>query len=145
MDVSVVRDISRMCFLTLFPSYAKGTHMQKHKIQARKIIQYSKEKVLKITANGESLRLCTDGEITTPEDGGVFCRAGRFQVYCAGGTLEARGFKVMEIMEIIVATRLIFMYTYYCSLNKTVAQTNSKHLWRVVRVVDRAALEMLCP
>lgn len=65
MDVSVVRDISRMCFLTLFPSYAKGTHMQKHKIQARKIIQYSKEKVLKITANGESLRLCTDGEITT--------------------------------------------------------------------------------
>ena len=50
----------------------------------------------------------------------------------------------MEIMEIIVATRLIFMYTYYCSLNKT-AQTNSKHLWRVVRVVDRAALEMLCP
>ena len=65
MDVSVVRDISRMCFLTLFPSYAKGTHMQKHKIQAREIIQYSKEKVLKITANGESLRLCTDGEITT--------------------------------------------------------------------------------
>ena len=65
MDVSVVRDISRMCFLTLFPSYAKGTHMQKHKIQARKIIQYSKEKVLKITANGESMRLCTDGEITT--------------------------------------------------------------------------------
>ena len=28
MDVSVVKDISRMCFLTLFPSYAKGTHMQ---------------------------------------------------------------------------------------------------------------------
>ena len=25
----------------------------------------------------------------------------------------------MEIMEIIVATRLIFMYTYYCSLIKT--------------------------
>ena len=39
--------------------------MQKHKIQAREIIQYSKEKVLKIIANGESLRLCTDGEITT--------------------------------------------------------------------------------
>ncbi len=53
--------------------------------------------------------------------------------------------EIMEIMEIIVATRLIFMYTYYCSLNKTAAQTNSKHLWRVVRVVDRAALEMLCP
>lgn len=65
MDVSVVKDISRTCFVTLFPSYAKGTHMQKHKIQARKIIQYSKEAALKIIANGESLRLCTDGEITT--------------------------------------------------------------------------------
>lgn len=65
MDVSVVKNISRTSFITLFPSYAKGTHMQRHKIQAQKIIQYSKETSLKITANGESLRLCTDGEITT--------------------------------------------------------------------------------
>ncbi len=65
MDVSVVNDISRTSFVTLFPSYAKGTHMHKHKIQAQKIIQYSKETSLKITANGDSLRLCTDGEITT--------------------------------------------------------------------------------
>ena len=28
-----------------------------------------------------------------PEDGGVFRRAGRFQVYCAGGTVEARSFQ----------------------------------------------------
>ena len=65
MDVSVVKNISRTSFITLFPSYAKGTHMKRHKIQAQKIIQYSKETSLKITANGESLRLCTDGEITT--------------------------------------------------------------------------------
>lgn len=65
MDVSVVKNISRTSFITLFPSYAKGTHMKRYKIQAQKIIQYSKETSLKITANGESLRLCTDGEITT--------------------------------------------------------------------------------
>ena len=65
MDVSVVKNISRTSFISLFPSYAKGTHMQRHKIQAQKIIQYSKETSLKLTANGESLRLCTDGEITT--------------------------------------------------------------------------------
>lgn len=65
MDVSVVKNISRISFISLFPSYAKGTHMQRHKIQAQKIIQYSRETSLKIIANGESLRLCTDGEITT--------------------------------------------------------------------------------
>ncbi len=65
MDVSVVNNISRTSFITLFPSYAKGTHMQRHKIQSQKIILYSKETSLKIIANGESLRLCTDGEITT--------------------------------------------------------------------------------
>lgn len=65
MDVSVVKNISRISFISLFPSYAKGTHMQRHKIQAQKIIQYSRETSLKIIANGEHLRLCTDGEITT--------------------------------------------------------------------------------
>lgn len=65
MDVSVVKDISRMTFVTLFPSYAKGTHLNKKKIIDRNIIRYTKEKALTVTANGESLRLCTDGEITT--------------------------------------------------------------------------------
>ena len=66
MDVSVVKNISRTSFITLFQAMPKGTHMKRHKIhKAQKIIQYSKETSLKITANGESLRLCTDGEITT--------------------------------------------------------------------------------
>lgn len=65
MDISVVKDISRMTFVTLFPSYAKGTHLNKKKIIDRNIIKYTKEKALTVTANGESLRLCTDGEITT--------------------------------------------------------------------------------
>lgn len=65
MDVSVVKDVSRLTFITLFPSYAKGTHLSKKKIIDRDIIRYTKEKALTVTANGESLRLCTDGEITT--------------------------------------------------------------------------------
>ena len=93
MDVSVVKDISRMCFLTLFPSYAKGTHMQKHKIQARKIIQYSKEKVLEDHCERRKPAALHGWRDNDPEDGGVFRRAGRFQVYCAGGTVEARSFQ----------------------------------------------------
>ncbi len=65
MDVSVVRNVTRRFFVALFPSYAKGTHLEKKKMTERDIIRYSKEKALTVTANGDSLRLCTDGEITT--------------------------------------------------------------------------------
>lgn len=65
MDVSVVENISRSLFLALFPSYSKGTHMQRRAIREKHIIKYTKEKLLTVIANGESLRLCTDGEITT--------------------------------------------------------------------------------
>ena len=65
MDVSVVENISRSLFLALFPSYSKGTHMKRRAIREKHIIKYTKEKMLTVIANGESLRLCTDGEITT--------------------------------------------------------------------------------
>ena len=65
MDVSVVKNIGRLLFILLFPSYSKGTHLEKKKVKDGDVIRYSKEKRLTVTANGESLRLCTDGEITT--------------------------------------------------------------------------------
>ena len=65
MDVSVIKNISRFAFLTLFPSYAKGTHLEKEMVIRNEIIRYTKERKLIIEANGDSLRLCTDGEITT--------------------------------------------------------------------------------
>ena len=65
MDVSVVNDISRNFFIRLFPSYSRGTHMESSLIDKRDVIHYTKEKTLTVTANGDSLRLCTDGEITT--------------------------------------------------------------------------------
>lgn len=65
MDVSVVNDISRSRFMSLYPSYAKGTHLSRKAVTRDKVIEYTKEKALTVTANGESLRLCCDGEITT--------------------------------------------------------------------------------
>lgn len=65
MDVSVVRNISRRLFIMMFPSYSKGTHLEKRRLVKGDVIRYTKERTLTVTANGESLRLCTDGEITT--------------------------------------------------------------------------------
>lgn len=65
MDVSVINDVSRNFFVRLFPSYIKGTHPENKAMKKKKVLKYTKEKTLTIIANGESLRLCTDGEITT--------------------------------------------------------------------------------
>lgn len=62
MDVSLVQDIPRRMFIYLFPKYSKGTHLQYKKIQD--ILNYDKCKKLTISANGDPMRLCTDGEIT---------------------------------------------------------------------------------
>lgn len=62
MDVSLVRDIPRRLFINLFPKYSKGTHLDDKKI--KNLLDYDKCKSLIITANGEAMRLCTDGEIT---------------------------------------------------------------------------------
>lgn len=65
MDVSVVNDMNRRFFINMFPSYAKGIHLDEPKIADSGVIKYTKEETLTVTANGENLRLCTDGEITT--------------------------------------------------------------------------------
>lgn len=65
MDVSVINDVTRRMFIRLFPSYAKGKHLDDPKIMSKGIISYTKERALIVTANGESLRLCVDGEIST--------------------------------------------------------------------------------
>lgn len=65
MDVSVINNVTRRLFIRLFPSYAKGVHLEKKKVRRSGIIRYTKEKVLTVTANGKNMRLCTDGEITT--------------------------------------------------------------------------------
>lgn len=64
MDVSLVKGgVTRRFFVRLFPSYQKGTHLEKEEI--RRVLDYRQEKTLTITAGDESLRLCVDGEIST--------------------------------------------------------------------------------
>lgn len=65
MDVNIIDDVTRMFFINIFPSFRKGTHLGHEKVINSNVIRYTKEKALTITANGESLRLCVDGEIFT--------------------------------------------------------------------------------
>jgi len=62
MDVNVVRNISRLGLLKLFPSYQKGVHMQLPNIEKTIRTAVCREAV--ITPLQGQMRLCTDGEIT---------------------------------------------------------------------------------
>ena len=65
IDLSVIQDMGRLKFITLFPKYQKGTHLDTP--EAKDLINNVKcEEVTVIPRNG-SMRLCTDGEITTAE------------------------------------------------------------------------------
>lgn len=64
MDVMIIDDVTRSFFVSVFPSFKKGEHLNLKKVKESGKIIYSKEKALTITANGESLKLCIDGEIT---------------------------------------------------------------------------------
>lgn len=67
LDVSIVKDISRIRFLSLFPKYKKGTHLAVKGIE--KILTYKQCKSMVIEPTFEKMRLCTDGEIS--ESGAV--------------------------------------------------------------------------
>ena len=62
MDIGLIKDIPRRKFPGLIPKYHKGTHLSYKGIED--ILIYKKSKKLTIHANGESMRLCTDGEIS---------------------------------------------------------------------------------
>ncbi len=70
MDYNIIRDVSRLDFIRLFPKYAKGTHLSVPGVE--RIIDTGKAKHITITPlNGEgglgTMRLCTDGEIVDAE------------------------------------------------------------------------------
>lgn len=63
MDVSLVRGgVSRSYFVKLFPKYMKGTHLDDPRTDG--VIDYRQEKELLVTAAGDHLKLCVDGEIS---------------------------------------------------------------------------------
>ena len=78
IDLSVIRDLGRLKFISLFPKYQKGTHLDAP--AAKDIITNLKTEEVMVTPRNGSMRLCTDGEITTAE--GVLFRIqpGAFQL-----------------------------------------------------------------
>ena len=65
IDISVIRDVSRAKFISLFPKYQKGTHLDTP--AAKDIITNLKAEEVTVTPRNGSMRLCTDGEISTAE------------------------------------------------------------------------------
>lgn len=61
VEVSVVKDVSRMKFISFFPSYSKGTHFSRK--GAENFIDYHKVRSLKIRSNAEPMLVSNDGEI----------------------------------------------------------------------------------
>jgi YegS/Rv2252/BmrU family lipid kinase len=61
LDVNIIRDLPRWRFITLLPSYMKGTI---HKVKnIDKYISFAKCKKIAVTPNDGKMRLCIDGEI----------------------------------------------------------------------------------
>ena len=61
MDINIIKDITRMEFLNLFPKYAKGTHMQIPGIE--RILCAKQCRRAAVEPRQGSMRLCVDGEI----------------------------------------------------------------------------------
>lgn len=62
MDVSIVKDVSLLRFLRLFPKYKKGTHLTVKNIED--IVNYTQCKSISIEPASNKMRICTDGEIS---------------------------------------------------------------------------------
>jgi len=62
LDVSIVEDVSMLRFLSLFPKYKKGTHLAVKNIE--EIVTYTQCRSLVIEPDSETMRICTDGEIS---------------------------------------------------------------------------------
>ena len=63
MNVNIIYNVSRLKFICLLPYYMRGTHLSLKGID--RVISNVGCKKLVIRPRGGSMRLCTDGEITT--------------------------------------------------------------------------------
>ncbi len=64
IEVSVIKEVSRMKFVSLYPSYSKGTHI--NNLMTEGILDYHRVRRLKITSNAGTMKVSNDGEIITP-------------------------------------------------------------------------------
>lgn len=63
IEVSVIKNVSRTKFISLYPSYSKGTHIDK--LMAEGILDYHTVRKLRITSNTGTMKVSNDGEIIT--------------------------------------------------------------------------------
>ena len=61
MDVNIIYDVSRREFVSKFPAYTRGTHLELKDID--RLLYFSQCSRAKITPLYGSMRLCVDGEI----------------------------------------------------------------------------------
>ena len=61
MDVNIIYDVSRREFVSKFPAYTRGTHLELEDID--RLLYFSQCSRAKITPLCGSMRLCVDGEI----------------------------------------------------------------------------------
>ncbi len=62
ININIIKNVSRLRFLSLLPYYMKGTVLEKKGIE--RFISSEKCKSIKVTPKGGKMRLCVDGEIT---------------------------------------------------------------------------------
>ena len=62
ININIIKNVSRLRFLSLLPSYMKGTVLKRK--SAKKFIVSEKCKKVTVTPVNESIRICIDGEIT---------------------------------------------------------------------------------
>lgn len=62
INVNIIKNVSRLRFISLLPYYMKGTHLKLRGIE--KIILCKKCRKISIMPYDEKIRLCIDGEIT---------------------------------------------------------------------------------
>ena len=65
LNVNVIKNISRIKFLSVFPKYIKGVHMDVKNIE-KTILNFNCEK-LTVTPVTKKMKLCVDGEICEAE------------------------------------------------------------------------------
>ena len=63
ININIVKNVSRLRFITLLPFYMNGKYIKLKNID--KIITTEKYKKIVITPLDSEMRLCTDGEIST--------------------------------------------------------------------------------
>ncbi len=61
IDFNIIKNVSRLKFISLLPSYKKGTFLNKNGIE--KIVSSGKAKSIKITSQNGTIKVCIDGEI----------------------------------------------------------------------------------